>query len=118
GSGGEEALTTVRDRFRYKDILFYSALDPRRLRKIAFDRGLDGIYFSTRISLADDAISIVDKTLHKVMDLDHMRGVVMAATSDIDLFVEKTVLRRYGVLDDDGRAQFKANIVSAIEAKI
>ena len=118
GSGGEEALASVRDRFRYKDILFYSASDPVHLRRIAFDRGLDGIHFSTRVSLADDAISIVDKTLNKVMDIDHMRGVVMAATSDIDLFIEKTVLRRHATASPQVQQEFKARVVAGIRDKM
>lgn len=118
GSGGELALEVVRARFPHKDILFYSAADPAHLRRIAFDAELDGVYFSTRMSLSDDAISIIDKTLHKVMDLDHMRGIVMAATSDIDLFVERTVVSSFDRLDDEAKAGSKARIIELIGKKL
>jgi DNA-binding NarL/FixJ family response regulator len=118
GGGGEEALAAVRNRLRHKDILFYSASDPENLRQIAYQAKLDGIYFSTRVSLADDAISLINKTLHKVMDIDHMRGVVMAATSDIDVSIERSVLAMYGGLDEAGRTTFKQKVVDTIRTKL
>lgn len=118
GHGGEEVLSAVRHKLRHKDILFYSALDPNKLRHIAYEAQLDGVYFSTRVSLADDAISLISKTLHRVMDIDHMRGVVMAATSDIDFCVERSVLAIYNRMGDAERAVFKAKVISAIRAKL
>jgi hypothetical protein len=118
GSGGEEALLTVRNRLRHKDILFYSALDPDKLRQIAFEAKLDGVYFSTRASLADDAISLINKTLHRVMDIDHMRGVVMAATSDIDVSIERSVVAIYDQLAEPDQSGFKLKVVAALRTKL
>jgi hypothetical protein len=118
GSGGEEALLAVRNRLRHKDILFYSALDPSNLREIAFDAKLDGVYFSTRASLADDAISLISKTLHRVMDIDHMRGVVMAATSDIDVSIERSVVAIYEQLAESEKLPFKLKVVTALRKKL
>lgn len=91
GKGGELALARVRELFPYKDIVFYSALDTERLRKIAYDEKIDGVFFSTRLSLVDDTAKLVDSQLRKILDLDHMRGIVMAATSDIDFMVEESL---------------------------
>lgn len=118
GSGGEQALLAVRNRLRHKDILFYSALDPDRLREIAYEARLDGVYFSTRASLADDAISLISKTLHRVMDIDHMRGVVMAATSDIDVSIERSVIAIYDQLDETKQSNFKLKVTETVSAKL
>ncbi|WP_292573153.1 response regulator [Mesorhizobium sp.] len=118
GSGGEEALAKVRKQFPYKDLIFYSADDREKLRKIAYDGGLDGLYFSTRLSLVDDTVSVIQKMLHKVMDIDHMRGVVMSATSDIDFIVERSLLATYDRLDVKEKAEFRAEVVASIRSKL
>jgi len=118
GAGGETALSKVRERFPYKDVVFYSADDRDKLRKMAYESGLEGIYFSTRLSLVDDTLRVIEKTLHKVMDIDHMRGVVMAATSDIDFVVEKSLLAVYARLDDQGKLDFTARIITTIRQKL
>ena len=118
GSGGDQALTKIRRQFPYKDLIFYSADDREKLRKIAYDGGLDGLYFSTRLSLVDDTVSVIQKMLHKVMDIDHMRGVVMSATSDIDLVVEKSLLAVYERKNENEKAAFRALIIDAIRQKL
>lgn len=95
GDGGDKALLEVRARFPYKEIIFYSAADTEKLRKIAYEAKVDGVLFSTRMSLVDDATQVIENLLRKVMDIDHMRGVVMSATSDIDYLVERTLLAMY-----------------------
>lgn len=118
GSGGLEALTKVRKQFPYKDLIFYSADDREKLRKIAYEGGLDSLYFSTRLSLVDDTVSVIQKMLHKVMDIDHMRGVVMSATSDIDFVVERSLLAVYERNHDEGKAAFRAAVVAAVRTKL
>lgn len=91
GEGGQEALIKIRNSFPYKDIIFYSAADTDKLREIAYKAKIDGVHFATRITLSDDTSRYIDTMLRKVMDIDHMRGVVMSATSDIDWLVERTL---------------------------
>ena len=118
GSGGEQALTKVRKQFPYKDLIFYSADDREKLRTIAYQGRIDGVHFSTRLSLVDDTVSVIQKMLSKVMDIDHMRGVVMSATSDIDFVVEKSVLAVYGRKNEKEKAAFRAAVVAAVRAKL
>jgi hypothetical protein len=118
GKGGEQALAKVRKQFPYKDLIFYSADDREKLRKIAYEGGLDSLYFSTRLSLVDDTVSVIQKMLHKVMDIDHMRGVVMSATSDIDFVVEKSLLAVYARNNNEGKAAFRTAVVAAVRDKL
>jgi DNA-binding NarL/FixJ family response regulator len=118
GDGGEQALSKVRKQFPYKEVLFYSATDTEKLRKIAYDAKIDGIYFSTRFSLVNDAAHIINKLLNKVLDLDHMRGVVMSASSDIDYLVENSLAAVYGRLDSEKKSEFVKNLVEDIEKKL
>lgn len=118
GDGGEQALAKIRKRFPHKDMIFYSAMDTDKLRKIAFESRLDGIHFSTRLSLVDDTGSMIDKMLRKVMDVDHMRGVVMSATSDIDFIVEESLQTVCGRLSSGDQAAFIAKVVASVRGKL
>lgn len=118
GDGGVDVLRMVRDKFPYKDIMFYSAADTGKLRDLAHGANIDGIHFSTRLSLANDAISLIDKTLKKVMDIDHMRGVVMAATSDIDFIVEKSIVAAHNRLNEGDREAHAANVSENLRTKL
>ena len=118
GTGGKEVISDIRGRVPYKDLIFYSANDVDMLRKIAFDAKLDNIFFSTRITLVDDTVAIVRKILHKVMDVDHMRGVVMSATSDIDSIIEESIVADYCRLDDGGKQLFREEIIEILAKKL
>ncbi|MCE5981762.1 hypothetical protein [Pseudomonas sp. LF19] len=118
GNGGEEALQKVREKFPFKELLFYSASDRELLREIAFKAKVDGAHFSTRLSLVEDAMHVVNKLVSKVLDIDHMRGVVMSASSDIDYMVEVSLLSVYGRLSDEEKLAFRASIVGQISKKI
>ena len=118
GARGEEVISDIRAKVQYKDLVFYSANDVDMLRKIAFDARLDNIYFSTRYTLVDDTVAIVRKVLHKVMDVDHMRGVVMSATSDIDFIIEQSVVADYGRLKDECQHQFREQVVAELREKL
>jgi DNA-binding NarL/FixJ family response regulator len=118
GAGGEEALLQVRKKLPFKDVIFYSGTDVKRLREIAFNAGVDGVYFSSRTGLVGNATKAIQKLLSKVMDLDHMRGVVMSASSDIDYVVERSLLKMHDTLDLAERAALHAEIVAELREKL
>lgn len=118
GAGGAEALQAIRKCFPYKEVVFYSAKDTKELRKIAYDANVDGIVFSTRLSLVTDTIQVIENMLRRVMDIDHMRGVVMSATSDIDFLVEHTLLALYEKLDEEKQKEFRSQLCKDLEKKI
>lgn len=118
GAGGEEALRKVREKFPFKEVLFYSATDRDSLRRIAFDAKVDGVHFSTRLSLVDDAMQVIQKLLGKVLDIDHMRGIVMSASSDIDYLVEGSLLAVYGRLSDPEKESFCEAAIGQIDKKL
>ena len=101
GDGGQEVLKGIRKSFPHKEIIFYSAIDTDKLRDIAYEAKVDGVHFATRMTLADDTSRYIENMLSKVMDIDHMRGVVMSATSDIDWLVEKTLAAIHGQLSQE-----------------
>ncbi|TKR54331.1 hypothetical protein D7I39_16755 [Allopusillimonas ginsengisoli] len=118
GAGGEEALVTIRKRFPFKEVVFYSATDAEKLRSIAFGAKVDGVYFSTRLSLVSDTTQVVSKLLNKVLDLDHMRGIVMSASSDIDYLVESSLNAVYDRLGEEEKPSFRSSIIEQLQGKL
>lgn len=118
GGGGEVALEQVRKIFRYKEIIFYSATDVEKLRTLAYERSVDGVHFSTRFGLVQEAADVVRKLLGKVLDIDHMRGLVMAAASDIDDLVERSLVAVYGKLESSLRKEFVTDLHNQMTRKL
>lgn len=85
GHDGAVLARKVRSAFRDTDIVFYSSEPASTLRRLIFDQGIDGVFCVNREHLSDRANGIIQGQLRRVLDLNHMRGIVMAATSDLDL---------------------------------
>lgn len=104
GVVGQDVIERVRQVAPYKDVVFYSAQTPAAdLRRMAFDRGLEGIYCASREGLIDEVLGVFDSLVKKVLDLDHTRGIVMGATSDIDHMIHSCLLHIESKLDDVGK---------------
>lgn len=118
GSGGEIALEEVRKLFRYKEVIFYSATDVEKLRNLAYERQVDGVHFSTRLGLVEEAAEVVRKLLAKVLDIDHMRGLVMSAASDIDDLVERSLSAVYDKLGAEEKREFIQDLQIQLKRKL
>lgn len=113
GVHGQDVIEKVRQVALYKDVVFYSAQEPAaELRRLAFERGLEGIYCASREGLVDEVLGVFDSLVKKVLDLDHTRGIVMGATSDIDHMIHSCLVNIEMKLDTEGK---KALVDQAIE---
>jgi CheY-like chemotaxis protein len=82
---GDIIINKIRELDIYTEIVFYSASGMTELRTAIHDKGLDGVYCANRgegffLKVKD----IIRLTLKKVLDLNAMRGIVMAVVSDFD----------------------------------
>ncbi len=102
GPNGDKGLNEVRRLMPYKDVIFYSA-QANNLRKILDETGVEGIYLSNREELPDAAHGIFHTLIKKVLDIDHSRGLVMGATSDIDHFVNDCLTQLFDASDEEIR---------------
>ena len=88
---GEAGHEMVRDTFPYKDIVFYSA-QAKDLTEIVARNKIHGVFCCHRAGLPDTVIHVFDVLVKKVLDIDHSRGIVMGATSEIDEFVNESLI--------------------------
>ena len=107
GAHGEDAIERIRATVQYKDVVFYSGQTPVvDLRRKAYEKQLEGVYCASREGLVDEVVGVFDSLIKKVLDLDHTRGIVMGATSDIDHMINTCLTLAHGKLDEKGKAKF------------
>jgi hypothetical protein len=116
---GQTVIEEIRTEIPYKDIIFYSAqTSPDQLRNFAHDARLDGIFFTPRTNLVQEVKDVFDSIVRKILDLDHTRGIVMGATSDIDHMVNECLKHAHGMLDDDGKKTVIAEAMVHIDERM
>ncbi|MDT7836266.1 hypothetical protein [Aquabacterium sp. OR-4] len=107
GMHGEDAIERIREVVQYKDVVFYSGQSSVvELRQKAYEKQLEGVYCASREGLVDEVVGVFDSLIKKVLDLDHTRGIVMGATSDIDHMINTCLSLAHDKLDEGGKAKF------------
>jgi len=83
---GDVLIKRIREHNFFSEIIFYSADGALKLREEVFNNGLDGVYCADRPanSFLRKVQEVIKVTVKKVLDLNTIRGIVMAETSDID----------------------------------
>ncbi|MDG9666520.1 hypothetical protein ONV78_02155 [Hahella sp. CR1] len=116
---GEDAIERIRHIVQYKDVVFYSGQAAVvELREKAYEKQLEGVYCAGRADLIDEVIGVFESLIKKVLDLDHTRGIVMGATSDIDHMVNTCLTLAHDKLDDAGREQFIRDAMRRVDAQV
>lgn len=119
GARGQDAIERIREKIRYKDVVFYSAQTaPNTLMDLVRANDLEGVYCCTRTDLVNEVEGVFDSLIKKVLDLDHTRGIVMGATSDVDHMVNECLGTIHASLNDDGKKQFIAAALVAVDKKL
>jgi len=118
GVFGQDAIAEIRSSVQYKDVVFYSAQTaPADLRQSAFDKGLEGVYCASRDQLVDEVMGVFESLVKKVLDLDHARGIVMGATSDIDHMVNESLAAIYSKSDDAAKRKMLGDALGYVNKK-
>jgi hypothetical protein len=119
GAHGEDAIRRIRQSVQYKDVVFYSGqLSVVELREKAYEKELEGVYCASREGLVDEVVGVFDSMIKKVLDLDHTRGIVMGATSDIDHMINRCLTLAHGKLDAGGKAKFIAEAMTRVKEQV
>ena len=119
GVQGQDVIERIRQVVRYKDVIFYSSLTPvADLRELAYKQKLEGVYCASKGELVEEVVGVFDALVKKVLDLDHTRGIVMGATSDIDHLVNTCLATAHNRLDDEGKSEFIEEALQRIAEKV
>jgi CheY-like chemotaxis protein len=118
GPHGNVALREIRQQLPYRELIFYSADAAMNLRQRAHEEGVQGVYCAHREELVDTALGVFETLIKKALDIDHSRGIVMGATSDIDYLVHDVLLALHQKLDRKTQAEIRADIDGRIDKKL
>ena len=119
GVYGQDVIERVREVAQYKDVVFYSARTlAADLRRMAFERSLEGIYCASREGLVVEVLGVFESLVKKVLDLDHTRGIVMGATSDIDHMIHSCLVQIEAKLDDNGKRELVGQAIKRVQARV
>jgi hypothetical protein len=94
GLKGDEGINAIREKIRYKDIIFYSGTNPKQFvdaNKYLFE----GIYYSNRTNLIETIKHIFIANTKKYLDIDHSRGIVLGGTSEIEQLITDCIKNIY-----------------------
>lgn len=98
---GSDVIRQIRDQNCLTEVIFYSASGVPKLRKEAADRGLEGVFYSGRPTeqLLRKIKDVFNLTVRKVVDVENMRGIVMAGVADLDHLVTDVIRAVHGSLE-------------------
>lgn len=106
---GQDVIAAIREDIQYKDVVFYSSrTEAIKLREYAYNAGAEGIFCASKGNIIEEVLGVFEALVKKVLDLDHTRGIVMGATSDID----QMVFTCLATIDDSGSDDEKEKLLS------
>lgn len=82
---GEDFIAQVREQEVLTEIIFYSSGATSLLWSAVHKKQLEGIYVANKQTIIERILKVGQQTLRKVLDLENMRGIVMAEVGDLDL---------------------------------
>ena len=110
---GEEFIKSIREHNVLTEVIFYSANPAKDLWDAIRAKELEGIYVSGRDLVVSKIERVAQHSLHKVLDLNNMRGLIMAEFGDLDLQLDGLLALGWPSLEDDGRNYVATRFISS-----
>ena len=99
---GNKIIEEIRNNDIYTEIIFYSSHYEHLINLLKENR-TEGIFTSERNQIDTKAKKIIDVTLHKIQDVNNLRGLIMAEVAELDR-LKKSILLKYNAKNlDDSR---------------
>jgi CheY-like chemotaxis protein len=116
---GADLIRKIRDNKCLTEVIFYSSAGISKLHEEASSKQLEGVFFSSRREdqLIKKIKDLFDLTVEKVLDLNNMRGIVMAGVSDLDAAMEAVIRARHKTCSDRDKDLLCRKIVGKIRPK-
>lgn len=88
---GQEFIANIRGNAVYTEIIFYTAGNASGLWDAIRENELEGVFVSSRSDILSKIAKVGRQTIRKVLDLENMRGIVMAEVGELDLLLEQII---------------------------
>jgi len=90
-SDGQEFIAEIRENKIYTEMIFYTAGETSDLWKAIYDKQLEGVFVSNRDGIISKIQKIGRQSIRKILDLNNMRGIVMAEVGELDSLLEEII---------------------------
>ena len=111
---GNKIIEEIRNNDIYTEIIFYSSHYEHLINLLKENR-TEGIFTSERNQIDTKAKKIIDVTLHKIQDVNNLRGLIMAEVAELDR-LKKNIIQKFNKeADSDFRKYIKEDVFSKIK---
>ena len=90
---GAKVAYRLRRDLAYTDMVFYSSDTAAELLVKLANNEVEGVFVATRDELDTALTGLANTVIGKAVDLNHMRGIVMAEVAEMDVLMEETLSR-------------------------
>lgn len=88
---GQEFISNIRTHAVYTEIIFYTAGIVSNLWEAIGDKKLEGIFVSHRSEILSKISKVGHQSIRKILDLENMRGIVMAEVGELDHLLDEII---------------------------
>ena len=88
---GQRFIAELRDNAIYTEVIFYTAGNASDLWNAIRENQLEGVFVSHRSDLLSKITKIGRQSIRKVLDLENMRGIVMAEVGELDHLLDQII---------------------------
>ncbi|MCK4827887.1 hypothetical protein KA005_69805 [bacterium] len=88
---GQVFIADIRDHAIFTEVIFYTAGTASDLWDAIREKKLEGVFVSSRNEILAKISQVGRQSIRKILDIENMRGIVMAEVGELDLLLEKII---------------------------
>lgn len=110
---GSDLIQQIRQNDCLTEVVFYSGSPRSELHREAGNKGLEGIYFAPKDpdGLVRKITDVFDLTVRKVLDVNNMRGFVMAGVAELDLLLDEIIHLKHSRISAEHQLALRRKIM-------
>jgi hypothetical protein len=89
---GQDFIAGLRGHAIYTEVIFYTAGNASDLWDAIREKELEGIFVSNRGTILQKISKVGRQSIRKVLDLENMRGIVMAEVGELDHLLDEILM--------------------------
>lgn len=120
GEHGDKLIEKLRRFELYTDIIFYSQNGENKVREVLQKKAVEGVYCSgrNREDFKEKVTNVIHSNIKKVLDLNNMRGIVVAKVSDLDLSMKQIIIKKIEVSNTEETENIKKNALDKVTTSL
>ncbi|MBV6450782.1 MAG: hypothetical protein MHPDNHAH_01508 [Anaerolineales bacterium] len=89
---GQDFIANLRGHAVYTEVIFYTTGNASDLWNAIREKELEGVFVSNRGTILQKISKVGYQSIRKVLDLENMRGIVMAEVGELDHLLDKILM--------------------------